>query len=46
MNFKAATPSGLLTVGLPSASNISAPKAQKMGMKSATTALPCAARIT
>ena len=46
MNFSAATPSALLTVGRPPASNISAPKAQKIGMKSATTALPCAARIT
>src|SRR6266516_1345420 len=46
MNFSAAIPSALLTVGRPLASNISPPKAQKIGMKSATAALPCAARIT
>ena len=39
-------PSSLATAGAPFGANISAPKAQNSGMKSATTGFPGAARIT
>src|SRR5262249_49571933 len=46
MNFSASIAAGESHTGFPEVSSTSPPKAHNNGMKSATTALPAAARIT